>query len=65
MRIKRKVSNWTAGKVHAVIADWTGATLCGIDIKEHQLTEVYNGDITCKRCLKIIAQYEGLRKGDL
>ena len=50
--IIRKVAGWTSDKVHAVIVDWTGTTLCGIGIKEHQMTE-YNGDITCKRCLKL------------
>ena len=63
MEILRKVSNWKAGLTHAVIADWTGATLCGIDIKQYRMSEC-SGDISCKRCLKMIAQHELYSKGD-
>lgn len=55
MEIISKVATGEFGKIHAVIAHWTGATLCGIGIKRHHMKE-YDKPITCQRCLKLIAQ---------
>ena len=60
-KILRKVAAWKKqAKVHAVIADWTGATLCGIYVGLNWVE--CEEPVSCQRCLKLL-NFRGIKEG--